>query len=1119
MGVECFRCRHETPSGAAFCPSCGARLPPACVACGASNPLDARFCARCGERLPNLSAPSRFPAPGAYTPDHLARRILTGRTALEGERKQVTILFADLRGSLEALAGRDPEDARRLLDPVLDLLMEAVHRYEGTVNQVMGDGIMALFGAPLALEDHALRACYAALSMQDAVQRYARSGQCDAAVAPQIRVGINAGEVVVRSIGSDLRMDYTAVGQATHLAARMEQMAPPGSSWLTGAAARLVSGCVDLNAVGPRSVKGLPEPVEVFELLRARPLQSRFETVAARGLSRFVGRDVELAALRRTLDQAAAGRGQVVALVGESGVGKSRLCWEVTRPARVAGWQVIETGALAHGSRTAYLPVAQLLRSFFDLAPEDDTQRVHEKVADAMRLRDMPPELLAPLLALLDVPVDDRAWQALDAEQRRRRIVAAFRHLLLRESARQPLCVVVEDLHWLDAESQAVLDDLVEGLAMSRLCVIVSYRPEYRHGWDRKTYYSRLRVEPLGASGAHELLDALLGSDSSLAALRRLLMERTEGNPFFLEESVRHLAETGVLSGALGSYRLARKDAGSPLPATVHAVLAARIDRLPAERKALLEIAAVIGKDVPVALLEAVAGLAPEDLRHELGELQAAEFLYELRLFPEHVYTFKHPVTVEVGYSSLLREQRRALHESIMAAIERLHADRLAEHVEPLSHHALHGEVWDKALAYCREAGLRALERSAARSAVAAFERSLAVLERLPLEDRREQAIDLRLDLRAALSPLGESAAMIRYLEEAETLARALAEPRRLGLVSAFLANYFTLHGQPERASECARRALEIAGAAGDRVVAVLANAAVATLRYSLGEYAAAAELAQRNLQLLTGAAAYDRFGMGPLPAVYSRGMLAWSLAELGRFADAQQHAQQALRIAEAIDHPHSVIFACQGLGGVHLRRGDAETAMAVLERGLALCEAADIPAPLMQLAGPLASSYALAGRGADALRLVERAVQQAIATENAYGHLLRSGHRAEAYLALGRPEEALALARRYVEMTRFIQARGLHAWGNRLLAEACARLEGPARQEAGPAYRRALALAEELGMRPLAAQCRFGLGLAERAAGNEHLLAAQAMFRELDMPRWAERVDAELARPMPLAL
>src|SRR5262245_44105526 len=498
---------------------------------------------------PPAVAPARAQdrAPLSYTTQHLAEQILTSRAALEGERKQVTVLFADLKGSMELLAERDPEEARQLLDPVLDRTMAAVHQYEGTVNQVMGDGIMALFGAPLAHEDHAVRACYAALRMQEAVKQYAAEVQRTYGVPIHIRVGLHAGEVVVRSIGSDLHMDYTAVGQTTHLAARMEQMAMPGSILITPAVLGLVEGFVQVKALGAMPVRGLSEPVEVYEVTGAGMVRSRLQAAAVRGLTRFVGRQQELETLQQTLAQAQAGHGQVVALVGEAGVGKSRLVYEVVHSHRTQGWLVLASTSVSYGKATAYLPVRDLLKAYFQIDDRDDGRKVREKLTGKLLTLDVTlgPTLPA-FLALLDVPVEDRHWQDLDPTQRRQRTLEAIKGLLLRESQVQPLLLVFENLHWIDTETQAVLDSLIEGLPTARMLLLVNYRPEYQHGWGNKTYYTQLRLDPLSPASAEELLQALLGDDPNLVPLKRRLIERTEGNPFFLEESVRALVETEI---------------------------------------------------------------------------------------------------------------------------------------------------------------------------------------------------------------------------------------------------------------------------------------------------------------------------------------------------------------------------------------------------------------------------------------------------------------------------------------------------------------------------------------------------------------------------------------------
>ena len=545
----------------------------------------------------------------------------------------MTVLFADLKGSMELLADHDPEEARKLLDPVLERMMEAVHRYEGTVNQVMGDGIMALFGAPLAHEDHAVRACYAALRMQERLKRYAEEVRRSHAAVVKIRVGLNSGEVVVRAVGNDLRMDYTAVGQTTHLAARMEQIADPGAIVITPDTLTLAEGYVEVKPLGPVPVKGLAQPVEVYEVTGAGPARTRLQAAARRGLTRFVGRDAELAQLRRAQELAGDGHGQVAAVVGEAGVGKSRLVYEFTHSHRLQGWLVLESASVSYGKATSYLPMIDLLKGYFKIQDRDDLREIREKVTGKLLTLDeaLKPTLPA-LLALLDVPVDDAAWQTLDPAERRRRTLDAVKRLLLREAREQPLLLIFEDLHWIDGETQALLDGLVDSLGSARLLLLVNYRPEYQHAWGGKTSYSQMRLDALPAESAGELLEALLGDDPGLAPLKQRLVKR--GNPFFLEESVRTLVETKALAGERGRYRLTQPVQTIQVPPTVQAMLAARIDRLSPEDKRLLQIASVVGKDVPWPLLQAIADLADDALRGGLDRLQAAEFVYETGLYP-----------------------------------------------------------------------------------------------------------------------------------------------------------------------------------------------------------------------------------------------------------------------------------------------------------------------------------------------------------------------------------------------------------------------------------------------------------------------------------------------------
>jgi class 3 adenylate cyclase/DNA-binding winged helix-turn-helix (wHTH) protein/tetratricopeptide (TPR) repeat protein len=1118
--LQCPECQHANPAGAKFCNACATPLQLRCPSCGTENPPGAQFCYQCATPLAGSPpATRRPPEPLAYTPAYLTEKILTSRAALEGERKQVTVLFADITGSLALIEGLDPEEARQRLDPVLRLMMEAVHRYEGTVNQVLGDGIMALFGAPVAHEDHALRACYAALAMQAALHRYGDEVHRTQGLTVQIRVGLNFGDVVVQAIGNDLSMNYSAVGQTVHLAARMEQLATPGSILLPVATLHQVEGLVQVNAIGSIAVKGLTKPVEVFELVGAAAVRPWLRAAAAQGLTRFVGRHIELQALGEALARTVSEHGQLVAVSGEPGMGKSRLLYEFSHGPLTADWRLLETGAMSYGQATPYLLIRDLLRAYFEIDDQDDEHTIREKV-DKRLTWDMALQEMRPMvLALLDVAGDAPEWQSLDSPQRRRRIIEGVKRLLLQESQVQPLLVLIENLHWIDAGTQAVLDSLIESVPAGRLLLLVSYRPGYQHGWESKTYYTQLRLHPLSSEAAEELLDVLLGEADDLQPVKLLLLERSEGNPFFLEESIRSLVETQVLSGERGAYHLAKPLASMQVPATVQAILAARIDRLPPEEKQLIQSAAVIGREMSFPLLQALAEMPEDDLRRGLAHLQKAEFLVETRLYPDLAYAFTHALTHDVAYDSLLHRQRRVLHARIVAAIERLWADRLSTQVEQLAHHAVHGELWEKALGYCRQAGIKTTMRSAHREAVECFAQALAALQHLPeTPETLGQAIDLHFDVRNALLPLGDQEQVCEHLRMAETLARRLNDQRRLGRTFAYLADYFRVTGEPGRAVESGEHALALATALGDFTLQVMATFYLGAACSALGEYRRAVDYFSRNVVLLTGELLRERFGMTGLPAVMSRTWCVSCLADLGEFDEGIARGDEAVQLAEAAEHPFSLTQAYYALGTLFLRRGDLPKAIPVLERGLALCQRAGIVTWFPTVAAALGYAYTLSDRIPEALPLLQQAVAQDPSQGISAGHARRVAYLSEAYLLAGRRDEAADLATSALTFARTLQARGNEAYALWLHGEIHAQQASLAGAAADVYYQQALALAKELGMRPLQAHCHLALGTlstkrGQLAQARVELSTAIELFHLMGMTFWLPQAQATLAQ------
>jgi class 3 adenylate cyclase/tetratricopeptide (TPR) repeat protein/transcriptional regulator with XRE-family HTH domain len=946
---RCSGCGAENLPRMKFCTACGLPLQSRCPRCGAERVPGAKFCAECGvsfaERSFSLQPQASISGPQtplSYTPVYLAEKILTSKGALEGERKQVTVLVASLRGATESLADRDPEEGQKLLDPLLERMLEAVHRYEGTVNHILGDGMMALFGAPLAHEDHAARACYAALAMQKAIHQYTEALRRDRGITIQLWVGLNSGEVVVRAIGNDLHMEYSAVGQTTFLAARMEQLAREGGIWLTAATLRLVEGLVQVKSLGPVRIEGLAGPMEIFELIGAEPTRTRLQAAAARLLTPFVGRQHELEVLHQALERAGTGHGQVVAVIGEPGVGKSRLFYEFTHAHDARGWLILEAGAVSsYGKATPYLPIIDLLKAYFQVEGPDDGRGMPEQVTDKLLALD---ETLRPtvpaLLMLLDVPVEDPQWQALDPRQRRQRTLDAIKRLLMRESQVHPLLLIVDNLHWIDAETQAVLDGVVESLPAARILLLVNYRPDYQHGWGNKTFYTQLRLDPLPPARAEELLRALLGQDASLQPLKQRLIERTEGNPFFLEESVWTLAETKALLGERGAYRLARALPTIQVPSTVQAMLAARIDRLPPEDKRLLQAAAVIGRDVPSPLLQAIVEEPEEVIRRSIAHLQAAEFLYELQLFPEHVYTFKHALTQEVAYHSLLQHTRQRYHQRIAQVLAGRFPDTAATQPELLAHHYTEAGMAAQAVPYWQQAGQRAIERSANVEAISHLTKGLELLKSIPEtseRSRHELVLQLSLGTGFALHKGWATPEAELAFTRASELCRQVGDSRQRFSALLRLMHLNQTKGRLRTLRELCEEGLTLAEDAQDPALLETAHQEIGSVLFFMGEPAAALEhlkqcVVQHHRSLTLDA--------GFEPAVMSLSRASFALWMLGYPDRALAWAHEALAMARQLSHPHSLVIALQYSAALHSARREASLVQERAEAVMALsCE------------------------------------------------------------------------------------------------------------------------------------------------------------------------------------
>ncbi len=1050
----------------------------------------------------DVSSGTTEPLAPAQPVSPMAEPTRAPRTAhVQWERRHVALLWVDLVPP----AAEEPVSS---VGPALDAVAEKIGSFGGHLEEVSPLELVAVFGLD-PVEDAPRRAAHAALAIQRAAARAAGHP----AESPKVRIGLHAAEVLVAWVGSAARVDHAAKREALRQLDAF--MADAEAGVLVSEATRpfLERRFVLSPSVGGDGAAGI-----VYRLVG---LDQTGLGLADR-LTPFVGRDRELEQLAHGLEQAKRRHGQVVAVVGEAGVGKSRLFWEFIESQRTRDSLILVGSAASYGKSMPYLPVIDLLRKYFKIDPRDNSNTVKDRIMEEMlSLEQGLAPAVSPVLSLLDLPVDDAQWQPLDPQQKRQRTLEAVKLLVLEESRRGPVVLVFEDLHWIDSETQAVLDTLVDGLPSHRVLLLVSYRPEYQHTWNGKTYYAQLRLDALSPEDSHVLLDSLLGTEKAMASLKATLVGRTGGNPFFLEESVRTLVETDVLTGDRGAYGLSRPVGDIRVPATVQAVLAARVERLSSEDKTLLQTAAVIGKDVPFTLLQAIAEQSDDALRRNLGNLQAAEFLYEARLLPDLEYTFKHALTQEVAYGGLLKERRRVVHAQVVEAMEMsLRDDRLAEQVDRIAYHALRGELWEKALSYFRQAGDRAFAHSAHREATASFDQALIALSHLPTTPSiAEEAIDIRLKAASCLVPLGELEPIIDHLRRAELLAESIGDQRRLAYIFTNMTKYFRISGDTAAARDSCKRALEVAETLADTEVTATANYELAELYRKLGDYPRAIGAFKGTTRLLEAVlSAKPSLLAGPgVGIVFARNWQIMCLAEVGEFSEATTLGEESRRIAERADNPFSLMSTFLAIGSLALLKGDLLNAIPLLKRAVALGREGAFHLLIPQATSALGSAYVLAGQGTAGLALLREAIEQAaLRNLNLSRILTRLG---EACLAAGLRAEAIEHAQRALDLSRANQEQGHEVYALHLLGEIASYHESVDLRAAGLKYFEALGLGEKLGMRPLVAHCHLGLGKLYRRAGKEdqareHLTTATTMYREMEMRLWLERAEAEMREP-----
>jgi class 3 adenylate cyclase/tetratricopeptide (TPR) repeat protein len=1102
--MKCSRCGSDNRAGRRFCGACGAPIPIPCPACGFANEPGEHFCGGCGQILQD--APRE--APHAYTPKHLVDRILTSRGAMEGERKQVSVLFCDIVDSSRLVAALEPETLHETMDRVLRLMAEAIHRYEGTVNQFLGDGLMALFGAPLALEDHALRAVHAALAIQDTVTGYGRELDRQLGVDLRLRIGINTGPVVVGRIGDDLRMDYTAVGDTTHLAARLQALAEPGGVVVSEATCRAVEGYVRVEPLGLVPIKGRAQPVRVFSITGRRRRRSRLDVRIERGLSPLAGRREELEILAARWERARSGQGQVVGVVGEAGVGKSRLLFEFRQSLREEPVTWLEGQCSSYGQSTPYLPLLEMLRSSFHIEEGDPPLQIEEKLRRGVASLDQDVDDALPFLReLFQLPGENDLLRHLDPQIKRRRTFETIRSLTVAAARTRPVVMVVEDLHWADRTTEDYLSSFVRSIGEAPILVITTQRPERAVRWASEPWHTPLALDVLGDREVEALMKSVLGASEIPGKLLRSVVDKAEGNPLAVEEIAASLLERGIVARHEGGVRWIG-DVTIDFPATIQDIVRARIDRLAEEVKTTLQNAAAIGRRFGATVLAAISDPGVEVSVH-LATLKQLELVYETRSFPELELAFKHAVIQDVAYQSLLARRRADLHAAIGRVIEGANRDQLDEQLDLLVHHFRLGRQHDKVAQYAVQAGDRAARLYATAEARAHYETALEAVRALPESPEMERAeIDAILKLAAVGTTREDIQRDRENLGRARSRAEALGDEARLARVLYWLGRLEYVLWNPQAAIDYARQSLEIAERVGDDEIVAPPVNLLGRIYWIQSDYPRSAEMLERSVEQMRRLGNKGEESTAAATAACVFGLM-------GRFAQAQPFADRGILLAEEIKNPFSVAAAHQQRAIIHDQRGDWPRALADYQVARAEAERVGDVFRVFVLKSWEGRARTMVGDPAAGRALVEEGLELAakIGTRLILGW--QKTFLAASLLAAGDHAAAAGVAEEAVQAAAGTGDRMPLALAKRTLADAVARVEGGDHARADALMREAIQLLEEIGAQPELARSYVHHAALLRRMGDEEaaerlLARSLGMFESMGMG-WDEARAREL--------
>jgi class 3 adenylate cyclase/tetratricopeptide (TPR) repeat protein len=922
--MRCPKCHFENQDDAKFCIECASPMEFHCPNCGAITPATGKFCQECAYdlRKPKEAPPIDYSEPKSYTPKFLAEKILTTRSSMEGERKLVTVLFADVANYTSIAEKLDPEEVHQIMDGCFKILMDEIHKYEGTINQFTGDGVMALFGAPVAHEDHAQRACHAALAIRGSLQEYEENVKRECGVEFKMRIGLNSGPVIVGSIGDDLRMDYTAIGDTTNLAARMEKMARPGTTLVSMSTHRLVRDYFEFKSIGKVEVKGKADRQEAFELVKPSEVITRIEASVAKGLSRFVGRKNSMAALMEAYDKVKEGLGQVVGVVGEAGVGKSRLLLEFRKQLPAGETTFVEGRCLHYGGAMPYLPVLDILRSYFEIKEHDREWIIKKKIIEKTAELDTALEgSVAPFQELLSLKVDDEGYLRLEPQERKERTFEAIRDLLVRESEKKTLIVVIEDLHWIDKTSEDLLDYLIGWLANAQILLVLLFRPEYTHQWGSKSYYNRIGLDQLTSESSAELVQAILEGAEVEPELKELILSRAAGNPLFMEEFTHTLLENGSVELRGNRYVLSGGTSDIRVPDTIQGIIAARMDRLEDSLKRIMQVASVIGTEFAFRILQAITGMK-EELKSHLLNLQGLEFIYEKRLFPELEYIFKHALTQEVAYNSLLLKRRNEIHGRIGQAIERIYAERLEEFYEMLAYHYARSENKEKAVEYLSQANQKAAGVNALQEAKAYFDEAVKILDTLPQSElNQKRRISLLVNQGFVFQLLLKYREFYDLLTHHESMATKLDDHGLLGAFYTRLGSCKWWFGQIDQAILTETKAVELCEAGGKQEEVGRAYMALQWSYCYKGDFDKVLSLKEAVLPQMDQQISLRAYSF----ALFSA---SWAYSHTGNWDSAIEEGQKGLSIGEELSNNSLMSFAAFSISVAYVLKGNLNSAI-----------------------------------------------------------------------------------------------------------------------------------------------------------------------------------------------